>query len=52
MPHIYKAGTRLSSAYTAGVNGLPFAKHFGGRTSAAYRAWKAGRDQAKRGKRK
>lgn len=41
--HIYGAGTRLSSAYTAGVDGKRFAKHFGDKKSAAYRAWQEGR---------
>lgn len=47
-PHRYAAGTRLSSAYTAGRKGLPFARHFGTKSSSAYKAWKLGRDEMKK----
>lgn len=45
LPHIYGYGSRLSSAYTAGVDGKPHAKHFGGMNSKATKAWLAGRNE-------
>lgn len=44
-PHRYGFKSRLSSAYTAGRDGKPAAPHFGDKTSAAYKAWKLGRDE-------
>ncbi len=43
-PHTYGAGTRLSSAYTAGRNGLPLPPHVG-RGSVAAKAWRIGRNE-------
>lgn len=45
LPHKYGAGTRLSSAYTAGLDGRPHAKHYGGMGSAATKAWLTGRKE-------
>ena len=44
-PHTYGAGTRLSSAYTAGRNGLPLPRHSAVRGSAAAKAWQQGHDE-------
>lgn len=44
-PHTYGAGTRLSSAYTAGRDGLPCPAYCRDRTSAAYKAWAEGKRQ-------
>lgn len=44
--YIYGAGTRLSSAYTQGYDGLPLAKHHG--NGAAKTAWECGKRDAKR----
>ena len=48
LPYIYGAGTRLSSAYTAGFNSEPHAKHFGGMSSAATKAWLTGKAERER----
>lgn len=45
--HTYEAGTRLSSAYTAGRNGEPHAKHYGGMDSPATKAWLEGHNERK-----
>lgn len=44
MPNVYQycAGTRLSSAYTAGRDGLPCPRYCAEKSSAAYKAWRAG----------
>ena len=44
-PHTYGAGTRLSSAYTAGRNGLPLPRYCAVRGSAAAIAWQHGHDE-------
>lgn len=44
-PHIYGAGTRLSDAYTMGRDGQPCPRYCAEKTSAAYKAWKRGRDE-------
>jgi hypothetical protein len=44
-PHVYGAGTRLSSAYTIGRDGKPCPRYCAERTSAAHRAWKLGHDE-------
>jgi hypothetical protein len=40
--HTYGAGTRLSSLYTAGRNGLPRPRYAGDTTSAGSKAWREG----------
>lgn len=42
--YTYGAGTRLSSAYTLGRDGKPCPPHSSEKTSAAYEAWKTGRE--------
>ena len=44
-PHIYGAGTRLSSAYTIGRDGKPCPRHCADRSSHGYAAWKLGHDE-------
>ena len=46
-PHQYGYGSRLSSAYTAGVDGKPYPQHNGPKSSAAYKAWLSGNNQYK-----
>ena len=46
-PYTYGAGTRLSSLYTAGLDGKPLPSYATDETSAGYKAWKAGRDGAR-----
>ena len=42
-PHVYGAGTRLSSLYTMGFDGKPFPKYGGNKTSAGFKAWQKGK---------
>jgi hypothetical protein len=49
-PHQYGAGTRLSSAYTAGKDGKECPVYCRDKTSQGYKAWKRGHDEYKKSK--
>ena len=52
VPYRYGGGSRLSSAYTMGRDGKPLPRYAAEKTSLAYRAWKVGRAEYLRTKKK